>query len=513
MKNFLKFIIFILIPIGIVFLMVFTFQDTEEFVKSTNEIKLEKQDMPADHQKFEVLQQEFTSPQQVTEACLSCHNTRGEEIMKTVHWRWLQKDTLMHRGIMDLGKKNVLNNFCIGIESNEALCQTCHIGYGWKDKSFDFNDSKNIDCLICHDNSGEYKKQKGKAGNPPEGLNLSHIAQNIGYPQNKNCGFCHFKGGGGNNVKHGDLEQGLIGCTRDVDVHMNKENNMNCTDCHTTENHNIKGNLYTVAANDNNRITCVQCHSSKPHKDKLLNSHFTKVSCQACHIPTYAKLAPTKTYWDWSTAGKLKNGKPYEEVQDEFHKYDSKHGTAVFGKDLQPEYVWFSGQSDHFLIDDTIKSDTIELNPLKCSCTNHKSKIYPVKVMRGKQIYDTENKTLIQPKLFGPKGSGAFWADFDWNASAQKGMEYIGQDYSGHYGFINTKSYWLINHMVSPAKDALTCNECHNSNGRLKDLTGFYLPGRDQNHFLDWFGIFSILGAFLGIFIHSILRIKGSKSN
>ena len=59
--------------------------------------------------------------------------------------------------------------------------------------------------------------------------------------------------------------------------------------------------------------------------------------------------------------------------------------------------------------------------------TNQKStapsKIWPVKVHRGKQIYDTENMTLVQPKLWSPSsGDSAYWTDFDWNAASVAGM-------------------------------------------------------------------------------------------
>ncbi len=511
MKNRLLFGAILIFMIAF-FGLVLSFENLEKPAKTTQQIQISKKKMPADHHKFESLKQHFTSPQQVTEACLTCHNGRGNEIMENAHWNWLQTDTLPEKGIMQVGKKNVLNNFCDGTGSNEGLCMTCHIGYGWNNKDFDFKDPKNIDCLICHDNSGDYKKEKGKAGYPPQNLDLIKIAQNIGYPGNKNCGICHFYGGGGNNVKHGDLEKALLNCKREVDVHMNNETNMLCTDCHTTDNHNIKGNLYTVAANDNNRITCDQCHSGKPHTSTLLNNHFNKVACQTCHIPEYAKISPTKIFWDWSTAGKLKDGKYFEEATDELHKYDSGHGSSVYGKNLKPEYTWFNGEADFFLIEDTIKTDTLDLNILNNNLYHRKSKIYPVKVMRGKQIYDKKYKQLILPKLFGPKGSGAYWSDYDWHASAQKGMEYNGKTYSGEYGFIDTRSYWLINHMVAPAKEALSCTECHSKNGRLETLTGFYLPARDGSRILDTIGIFAIIGAILGVIIHAILRLKSKKT-
>ena len=40
----------------------------------------------ADHSKFVQLQQEFKSGQEVTQACLSCHNEAASLVMKTQHW-------------------------------------------------------------------------------------------------------------------------------------------------------------------------------------------------------------------------------------------------------------------------------------------------------------------------------------------------------------------------------------------------------------------------------------------
>ncbi|RLD73734.1 MAG: hypothetical protein DRI87_03165 [Bacteroidetes bacterium] len=136
------------------------------------------------------------------------------------------------------------------------------------------------------------------------------------------------------------------------------------------------------------------------------------------------------------------------------------------------------------------------------------AKIWPVKVHRGRQIYDTINMTLIQPKLWDKEaGKGAYWVDFDWGEAARVGMEYIGQPYSGAYGFIETEMYWPLNHQVSPASESLKCIDCHTrNNGRLAKLTDFYLPGRDRSLFLDGFGIIVIIGAIVGVIVHAGLR-------
>ncbi len=528
MKKLVELILILLLPWTVIFYLVWSVNsDKEKDYTAVADIQVEQKTPVTDHSKFPALQKEFHSPSEVTEACLECHNGRGAEIMKTEHWRWLKKDTVPGRGVMDLGKRNILNNFCIGVNSNEKLCSMCHAGYGYGDKNFDFHDPNNIDCLVCHDNTGTYKKSKPGTGSmtgsgyPQPSVDLGKVARNVGYPHKNNCGACHFTGGGGNNVKHGDLENALNHCTRETDVHMAADGkNMDCTACHKTKDHQVKGQLYMVSSSNSNRATCVECHTDRPHKSKLLNDHYELVACQTCHIPTYAKEAPTKIYWDWSTAGKLKNGKPYtEESEDKLHEYSSKHGDAVFGKDLEPEYVWFNGTAGHHLIEDKIDTVPLDLNTLYGSYKDNLhpqvprdvSRIWPVKIMRGKQIYDTVNKTLIQPKLVGKKGSGAFWADFNWQASAKAGMAYMELPYSGHYGFVETRSYWPINHMVSPASEALQCADCHSSHGRLVHLTGFYLPGRDHHRITDMVGLILILLAFAGAMAHGTLRVLSNR--
>jgi len=141
------------------------------------------------------------------------------------------------------------------------------------------------------------------------------------------------------------------------------------------------------------------------------------------------------------------------------------------------------------------------------------SKIYPMKIMRGKQPYDTKNNTFLQFKTFGPKGSGAYWKDFDWQKSIRTGMDYVGKPYSGKMDFISTRSYWPLNHMVSESDQALSCTECHSHDGVLTGLNDFYLPGRDVNLLLDWTGKLFILFSVLGVIVHALLRFNAKKKN
>ncbi len=466
-----------------------------------------------DHQKLVELQKEFKTPQEVTETCISCHTERHKEIMNSSHWNWERVSYIEGRGIKSTGKKNVINNFCIGSKSNEQACAKCHIGFGMSNDKFDFDNARNVDCMVCHDNSEEYHKGSAMAGYPDRTVNLEKVAQSVGRPMKMNCGSCHFYSGGGNNVKHGDLEESLMACDRDVDVHMAANGmDMTCVECHSATNHQILGRLYSVSSNNNNRATCEQCHTTTPHFDNMLNRHNAKVSCQACHIPEYAKVNATKMAWKWSESGKLKDGKPYEIEDSEGNiEYASIKGSFKWEKNVKPDYVWFNGTADHYILGDTVSNIDVPLsvNTLFGSHDDKDSKIIPVKIHYGDQIYDKKYKYLIQPKLYSPvAGDSAYWMDFNWAEAARAGMHRVGLPFSGEYDFIETKMYWPVNHMVAPKEQAVSCSECHTRNdGRLAQLSGFYLPGRDHSDILDTLGHLLIFLALIGTAIHGIIRI------
>ena len=470
-----------------------------------------------DHSKFAELNREFTSPKEVTEQCEKCHNLTADEIMHSNHWNWEREEYVEGKGIVYYGKRNAVNNFCISSLGNELVCAKCHIGYGIDAEGRGFTDKSNIDCLVCHDNTETYAKAPEKGGLPLPTLDLKKIAQSVGRPKRSNCGVCHFYGGGGNNVKHGDLESALFEPTKDVDIHMGVDSvNLQCVDCHKTEYHQISGKLYSLSSMNLRRVYCSDCHTDTPHDKEILNEHTLKVACQTCHIPIYAKVHPTKIFWDWSTAGKLKNGKPYvEEDENGNHIYMSIKGSFKWGKNLKPDYIWFNGTATHYMKDDKIEdpSKPVILNKLYGSYDDEFSKIIPVKIHTAIIPYDPVNKILITPKLYAPKkGEGAFWKDFDWQKAAEVGMKESGLPFSGKISFIKTKMYWPINHMVSSKEESLKCEECHTrNNSRLKGLTDFYMPGRDYIASVDNGGKILWLLVLIGGIIHGALRIYFSR--
>ena len=103
-----------------------------------------------------------------------------------------------------------------------------------------------VDCLVCHDNSGVYLKQPGGAGAPDASVDLLQVARSVGMPLRQNCGSCHFQGGGGNAIKHGDMDETLLFPSARIDIHMGRQN-MQCIDCHRTEQHRIRGRSMSVS--------------------------------------------------------------------------------------------------------------------------------------------------------------------------------------------------------------------------------------------------------------------------
>ena len=477
----------------------------------------------ADHSKFKELDRQFINGPQVTKACLSCHTEAAKQVHKTPHWTW---DFLNPESKQRLGKKNVLNNFCIAPRSNFAYCTACHVGYGWKDENFNFASENNVDCLVCHDTTGGYSKPPGRAGRPALTVNLKKVAQNVGKTSRDTCGACHFFGGGGDGVKHGDMDSSLTIPDKELDVHMDALGlDFTCGTCHVTSAHEVPGSRYAPTAADKegaqmrgkddgrNPATCQACHGLSPHSTAMakLNTHANKIACQTCHIPTIARGGvATKLSWDWSTAGKLTSeGKPLIKKDESGHVvYHGKKGDFTYGADIAPEYVWFNGKVKYTLLGDKIDvtAEVTPINSFDGSPDDGLSRIWPVKVFRGVQPYDPVNKTLVIPHTAGNDDT-AYWSNFDWDKAISTGMASAGAEFSGKIDFIKTQMMWPITHMVAPAENALSCEECHSKQGRLQNIAGIYMPGRDGNKLLNMAGWTLALLALLGVLIHGALRI------
>ena len=468
----------------------------------------------ADHTKFDVLKGPFASGPEVTQACLSCHTEAGSQMMHTLHWSW---DYSNARTGQTLGKSSVVNSFCGNVASNEARCTSCHTGYGWTDvRQPPPPDPSRVDCLVCHDRSGQYAKLDNMAGHPsldpvPAGaktvtgqaawpVDLAEAARSVGMPGRENCGSCHFYGGGGDNVKHGDLSSALVSPAPATDVHMSPEGgNFTCQTCHVTEAHSIAGSRYDVEARDivdthllgqpRSAATCESCHGNRPHDmtpvGLKLNDHTDRLACQTCHVPSFARGGvATKTLWDWSTAGRMQDGRPMsisgftQADGKELETYISTKGSFDWAENVVPHYAWFDGTVEYTTADTEFDpSATVEINSLRGAAADPAARIWPFKRMLGRQAFDTERNVLLHSQVYGPQTDTAFWTNFDWSKSLQAAADYLGTGYSGSFDFVDTHMYWPITHMVAPAGDALKCGACHQPDGRMAGITGVHVPG------------------------------------
>ena len=428
-----------------------------------------------DHSKF--ITGPFKTGPDVTKVCLECHQEQAKAFMKTVHWTWSSRQREPARGEVKLGKINAVNNFCIALPSNEPRCTSCHAGYGWRDASFDFSKPENIDCLVCHDGSGTYRKYPTAAGHPAyedaewplksgkkwPRVDLEKAAKSVGRPTRQNCGACHFFAGGGDHVKHGDLDSSLINPKRAMDVHMAVDGaNMTCVTCHQGKDHVIPGKALSVSVSSGGTtLGCATCHAGKPHKNERVNMHMDKVACQTCHIPTFARTLPTKVWWDWSTAGQDK--KPPVDAYG-LETYDKMKGDFKWGKDVRPVYLWFNGNVDRVLMGQKIDTSKVVHLNYPQGKRDANSLISPFKLMRGKQPYDSGNNVIAVPHLFG---KGGYWQTYNWGTAIASGMKIAGLPYSGKYDWVETDMHWKVNHMVTPKSQALKCENCHGAEGRL----------------------------------------------
>lgn len=426
-----------------------------------------KHSVPTSH--ADIIVGPFETPQDVTRACLQCHEDAASQVMQTTHWTWESKpfDVPWRDEPATIGKANQINNFCISAQGNQRQCMSCHAGYGWEEgQEYDFTAQENVDCLICHADMSYYGKSN--YGNPAEGVDLLAAARSVRAPTRENCGSCHFNGGGGNNVKHGDLSETLYYPDQEVDVHMGG-NDFLCTDCHWTTDHQILGRLVVdnYQVNPAEQVACTNCHAEQPHDDKRINIHTASVACQTCHVPNIALDEPTKSYWDWSTAG--------QDIPEDHYTYLKIKGTFIYEQNITPTYLWFNGNLDYrYLLGDRIDpTQPTFINKPAGDIADPAAKIFPFKLHIANQPYDAVYNYLLAPIT---AGEGGYWDIFDWDQAFELSERVTGLKYSGKYGFAVTYMYWPSTHMVQPAENALQCNDCHGENGRM-DWKALGYPG------------------------------------
>ena len=425
-------------------------------------------------------------PYEGTETCLMCHEEEGTQMLDSAHFKWEGNvENIVGLEGTTHGKNDLINNFCIAIATNEGRCTQCHAGYGYKDANYDFGDPLNVDCLVCHDQSGTYAKAPKTAGLPDPSVDLQVVAGSIRMgvePTRKACIFCHAKAGGGDNVKHGDISTDLVATTREYDVHMGVDGaNLSCVACHGTNhdpksgdvNHGMAG-MPLHSVNEGEMKQCSDCHGGRDgiHSGTSVEPMFAegyhdRLACQVCHIPAIARKISTKTEWYWSDAGQDISPIPVDPETGRA-TYNKLKGSFVWENDVRPTLRYANGKWNRMVVgvSDKYDAEPISLADPVGGYEDPAAMIYPFKLMIGNQPVDPETKTVVVPHLFGTTGGpNPYWGKFDWNLAIIDGAVVTGQDYSGSYKFADTTMLLSVNHEIAPAENALgmgsNCGDCH----------------------------------------------------
>ncbi len=372
---------------------------------------------------------------QGAETCLACHQQEGEDFVTSVHNTWMGEAThVVGKEGEPTGKLVGINDFCIAVKSNEALCGKCHAGYGLPE--YDFSIGK-IDCLICH--APNYKKT---ASGPDPSIDATAAARNVGPPTREMCLRCHALASGGDNNKRGNLElvMGAVEVPRDLDVHMST--GMACQDCHTFVNHHVSGRGMDMRIDDTDvPVTCDdrRCHGREPHTEgSMYNKHTDRLYCTACHVTAYGKVQTVEMSRDWEHTY-LGEGNLY-------------HLTTVRESNPAPIHVWWNRMSEIVdLADPVVRGDDGAVMMAKPvgEIGDPASKIYAARFHRGRQSWDGTHLLPYRHRTVKETGNMT-QAIFVATGKIYDPVQYV-----------DTARYLGLFHGVSPKREALTCVDCH----------------------------------------------------
>lgn len=434
------------------------------------------------------------------------------------------------------------------IEAHEQLanidCLTCHQEVykrfpDWTDNGLGFSDlvllnlTENPDGSLVH-SDGSQVVRSGFSGIPnvspitedfqflpagsdtlpttvpmaPMSLTTLAAAQNVHKTTRQSCLNCHATSGGGDGTKRGDMFKENANPSVALDMHMSPQGeNLTCSDCHNTigdngEGHRMRGRGLDLRPSDvAEKFTCETsgCHSAEPHGDfsnttgSSKDKHATKVACQTCHIPAYAKASVgTETARDWqdphptATACNGRGG---------WLPREDKGGLGT--DEIIPVYTWFDGTSEIYYLGESL--DGVPTVPLDADVaasfagnfntgdpavvlgapngdvTSSTAKIYPMKAHWGKLARHDQNNTLIGHSTFEFFRTGSFCRAVAVGLGIDEVNAPSSNVCAGQAGNLEMPSgttvvpvftYQTINHGVETTDNALGgstsgCGSCH----------------------------------------------------
>jgi len=407
-----------------------------------------------------------------SETCLQCHTTQAHEVHASVMYQWEGATPDMTSGPDLQGKiSGAVNSYCINILGNWDVCGNCHVGLG-EPPTPDATPEQlaNIDCMVCHQDAYRRKKVDGRFVPDEDAMTITmdEAARTVHPPGRYNCLQCHAKAGGGDAVKRGDLTMAQVSTTdRNFDVHMaNTGANMRCQECHTFTDHKVAGKGSDLRPTDSaDLLECSDCHSnmttSDGHEGDYVERHITRVACQTCHIPIYAKDA---------------SDSPSSEATETHRTWLTTHSTAppfhpalYRDNDLVPEYRFWNRKSSNYLLHDSAVIDPVTgryptSRPLG-DVADNQAKLYAFKYKTAEQPFAHDQGKLIA------LDTSVFFATGDPIAATEQGLVNMGLSENEPYSWVETDTFQMLNHQVSTSAAALECNDCHGSTQRM-DLQG-----------------------------------------
>ncbi|MET0069065.1 MAG: cytochrome c3 family protein [Candidatus Thiodiazotropha sp.] len=289
-------------------------------------------------------------------------------------------------------------------------------------------------------------------------------AQTVHATTRKSCLNCHAKAGGGDGTKRGDLSSALINPGPQIDIHMSSSGeNLTCADCHDAGGHRLQGRGLDLRPNDvAQHFTCESCHD-RPHGDYSnriggsRDKHATRIACQTCHIPTYAKGVATETNRDWEDphfSAAACNGRG---------GWLPREDKAL---NLTPTYQWFDGTSQVYVLGENLAdypmtmlkdgSEAITLGLPNGWVNTQNAKIYPMKEHTSNSAVHDASNSLIAHSTYEFFRTGSF------DSAVQSALEQTGRA-GDSYTVKRIHTFQTINHGVEDSSAALGCGSCHAS--------------------------------------------------
>lgn len=428
-----------------------------------------------------------------SKTCMGCHDTQIRESHASVHYQW-QGPTPYVANMSNGGKLHGINDFCgypdinfIGQLTNlkgdivDGGCATCHAGMGAKpDPVATQAQLENIDCLSCHSDSYRRKVVKLADGSfhfevAPEKMTVPVIQaitdiQRI--PTRGACVNCHSYAGGGCNNKRGDLEEEHRNpSSASFDVHMAPKSaggaGLNCVDCHITHDHRIAGRGVDLRPTDlDTPVRCTNCHSERPHNNVNIDKHTARVDCTVCHIPEFAKVTSTDMVRDYSKPPILD---PARQL------YDPNMERAA---NVKPEIAFWNGNSVFYQFGAPATLDSsgqvLMAGPLG-DINDSSAKLYAFKHHLAVLPHDPVSGRILPMKM------SILFQTGNVDRAIIVGTSELGWSLPQGYDFIGAERYMGLFHEVSPARDALGCNDCHNGGTRVNFNDLGYRPRAERD--------------------------------